>query len=284
MGIVKQGISTEEKNTTAEITAGVAASKAVALGGSGADGAKTVSSSENLTPDTWYEYTTLTINSGQTLGLSAAGRMLLRCTEKVTINGIISVSEKGRQGQSTAGSGENNGGLSSGGGGGGGGNANDGTTGGGSTDTGCGAGGGLGATGANNGGAGATIAVLTDLEYLINSPAKLVFNGGSSGGRGGHSGNNDGGHGGGVLLLIAPEVEIASGGSIVANGESKGIGDANCGGGGGGAGGSILIITKKFTNNGSVTVTKGSGGTGSGTGNTGDGGDGGDGNYKVILV
>jgi len=105
------------------------------LGGSGKDGAKTVASSENLTPDTWYEYDTRTVNSGQTLGLSGAGRMLLRCSGKGTVNGTISGVGKGTAGGaggaggnydsgspgSTGSAGNTNGGLVGGGGGGGGG-------------------------------------------------------------------------------------------------------------------------------------------------------------------
>lgn len=248
----------------------------IGLGGSGADGAKTVAASENITPDTWYEYTTLTVDSGQTLGLSGAGRMLLRCSGKVTVDGTISVVGKGTAGGAAgaggaintvgdAGSagvaGDTNGGLVSGGGGGGGGGASGtfdggaGGVGGVSTDTGCGTAGSAGAAGVaatSDGGAGGVgdkFGILTDIDFFLNNVGKLILNtapgGGGGGGGGGDAGaagkdGGAGGAGGGCVLIIAPEVDVPSGGIISSSGAggSAGTGTAlTRGAGGGGAGG-----------------------------------------------
>ncbi|MCK4826979.1 hypothetical protein KA005_65200, partial [bacterium] len=76
-----EGIQTDLSNTTDGLGAlktDIGNVSGPSVGGSGVDGVKTVASSENISPNMFYEYLTLTIDAGQTLGLSASGRMLLR--------------------------------------------------------------------------------------------------------------------------------------------------------------------------------------------------------------
>jgi len=303
----------------ADIAAIKAKTDLIGLGGSGEDGNKTVAASENIAPAVWHEYQTLTIDAGQTLGLTEAGRMILRCTGKVTINGSISVLGKGSAGGAATacatpgnvGVSENNGGLVSGGGGGGGGGRSvvggqAGGAGGGSSDTGCGAGGagGAPATIGLPGSAGVQFSFIYEVQWLLHAIGKFMANLGSGGGSGGGGGTGTGtcggggkgGNSGGNILIIAPEIEIGAAGSIIAdgdigdNGSPNPAGDAGAGGGGGGgSGGNILLITRKFTNAGAANITAlgRAGGTG-GTSVSGQGGGAGavgkDGVIKVMLV
>ena len=303
------------KNTDGEIRDGVWADKTkpnaadiadiklkIGIGGTGVDGAKHVTTSENIAPDIFHEYTTLTIDEGQTLGLTTNGRMIIRCTGKATINGTIDVSGKG----STSNNAENNGGLSSGGGGGGGGGCldsypcstypgGDGHAGGGSTDDGNGAGGagGVGSGGSEGGGAngsnGTKYQFPYELKYL-QQWSKYLANLPSGGGGGGSSGTHgeSGGNGGGIVCIIAPEVEIGASASIIADGDNGSNGTSYIrGGGGGGAGGIIIIVTKKYTDNGgNFSYSGGTGGSGHTDGGYtgGSGGNGADGFMKVILL
>lgn len=296
------------KNTDAEMRDAVvndatkfAGARLGQVGGSGKDGAKEVTADENLTPDTWYEYTTLTVDSDQTLGLSAAGIMLLSCTDKITINGTISVNGKGKAGGAPgekvdsggggeAGSADNNGGLVGGGGGGGCDNyeSGPGGDGGGSTDTGCGAGGAGGTTNTEDGEPGDNFDIHYNIKYCINALGNLLINLGSGGGGGASNASacgGAGGDGGGSLYIVTPELEIATDGAILADGNDGKTGDGGdygAGGGGAGSGGHIIIQTYKFINNGILSVAGGTGGLSDSNGT--DGGDAGKGNKKVILI
>jgi len=265
----------------------------LSLGGSGVDGAKNVASSENITPETIYQYTTLTVAASQTLGLSGAGRMLIICNDKVTVNGTISVAGKGNVGGALAGAmsvgnpgtTDNSGGLSSGGAGGGGNTFRDGGAGGGSTDTGCGAGGAAGTGSTGTGGSGVKFTEINALNHYLDHELKeFILNTGSGGGSGVDTTvTGKGGNGGGCLVLIAPEITINTGGAILGDGDDgETSGTSNQGGGGGGAGGNILIITNKLTTLGTLTAAGGSGGSVNGDG--GAGGVGGAGNLWVVLV
>jgi hypothetical protein len=99
----------------------------------------------------------------------------------------------------------------------------------------------------------------------------------NSGGGGGGSGG--GGGGGGLFVMISPTITLNAASVINVSGGNGGVGGAggtpttgNCGGGGGGAGGDggnggILVrIYSTLTNNGTDTVSGGTGGTGGAAG------------------
>lgn len=102
---------------------------------------------------------------------------------------------------------------------------------------------------------------------------------------GGGGGGGGSGAPGGILWLCAPHIVVNSGGTLTAAGGNGGNGgnggsgsgasgsNQGGGGGGGGAGGNgglIMLISKSYTNNGTVTVAGGTGGSGgsAGTGAT----------------
>ena len=233
-------------------------------------------------------YTTVTINSGQTLTASAwdgtkNGVLFFRASSTVTVTGSISMAGKGyrygakglsyptqtsgTQGESYGGTGTVSSAANLGAGGGGvRGNPWDGKNAGGG-----GGGGGYGTVGSNglNGsryccssgsdGYGAT----GGSTYGDTALAKLLL--GSGGGGGGMSVNGsggDGGTGGGIVSVNAATLSVT--GTVSANGNngSPGIaGDGAGGGGGGGSGGSIHLTGTNFTLGSSViTSTAGTGG------------------------
>ena len=71
-------------------------------------------------------------------------------------------------------------------------------------------------------------------------------------------------HGGGYIILVGKTITIHNTSTISANGINGGsVGGGSAGGGGGGGGGIIYIgYNDTITNNGTVTVTEGSGGSG----------------------
>ena len=110
----------------------------------------------------------------------------------------------------------------------------------------------------------------------------------SPGGNGGSGGA--GGKGGGMIVIMAKKIIVASGASIISNGDAGTTGSSGqpanpgCGSvwggsggtggsGGGGNGGYIYLVTKDYTNNGTVACAGGAGGGSGGSvgsaGNTG---------------
>lgn len=273
------------------------------LGGSGLDGPKDVTEDENIDPDRWYNYSSLTIAEGVTLGLSAAGKMFLRVAGTVTIDGTISVKGKGSSGGAAVdpdilldgnpGSADNKGGLCGGGGGGGcnftGCDANGGD-GGGSDDDGCGSPG-AGGTGLSpyykHGGPGGAYDFDYDIRHDFDEDWDyFTLNRGPGGGSGGsfaHSNpTGSGGNGGGVVYIEAYKIIVN--GSIIADGdagEDSDSGNAD-GAGGGGAAGTIVLIAREFEFIGTVSADGGAGGSGGAS--SGNGGAGADGIIKTAVV
>ena len=273
------------------------------LGGSGLDGVKNVTEDTEIDPDRWYDYSSLTVAEGATLGLSAPGKMFVRVAGTVTVNGTISVKGKGGLGGAVAASGvsqdgnpgaaESKGGLCGGGGGGGNdgiGALADGGDGGGSEDDGCGAGGAGGAKGASavDGGDGGAFNFDYDIRHDFEEDWDyFALNRGPGGGAGGTSygwqATGAGGNGGSILYLEA--FKIIVNGTITADGDDGLDGNAGGagldGGGGAGAGGSIVLIAREFEFVGTITADGGAGGVG---GDAGEGGAGADGIIKTAVV
>jgi len=261
------------------------------FGGTGADGAKTVSSSEDIAAGA-YNWSSLTINSGQTLGLSSGNYIYAKVTGNVNIIGTIDLSEDGAAGGSAVTDTDGiNGTIGS--------EVSNGTIGAGA----------LGPDGANNAGAGgggggsyfsgedgeesnATAGGHGGYGYPLRRylgdtlpPNTIILpfygaGGGSGGSRqDGYSGK--GGTGGGCLIIeCAGNITVS--GTINVSGEDGGDGTlgspVNVNGGGGGGGSGSIFIYYKGTLSETTPTYNTSGGTGglkSGTG--GDGGDGGDG-------
>lgn len=254
--------------------------------GSGSDGAKTVASSENLVSGE-YHYTDLTVNSGQTLGVSSTyGGLVIRCTGTATIAGIISANSKGgaggTAGLSMAGGHGGDGEL---GGSGGSGGAD------GSYDSGAGGdviirnsfiSGGAAKTTDSGGNAGTSLAATTPAVRSITAFSNGLIPLYAGGGGGGGSGTGDpgaGGRGGGFVIIIADTIDFQSGASITARG-GNGSASVNDGGGGGGGGGVVILAAKTITNEGTITVTGGSGGSGISTYSGGAGGAG----YSTVIT
>lgn len=251
--------------------------------GSGADGAKTVSTSENLASGE-YHYTNLTVNAGQTLGISdTQGFLIIRATGTVTINGTISATGKGAAGGAAGGGGSDPGTvgtIGSGGGSGGGG--------GGYAGAGAGADGGAssqaaGGSGASSGGGGAGNSVLQATKNLILGNMVNISSmpyGAGGGGGGSYTGaGGAGGRGGGVVFIIADTIVVDAAGSVVANG-NDGATTANlAAAGGGGGGGTVILAARSLTVSGTVTASGGAGGADP----AGDGGPGGAGGAGYAL-
>lgn len=267
------------------------------LGGSGIDGVKDVTEDENITPDHWYNYSSLTIAEGTTLGLSAQGKMFVRVAGTVTIDGTISVKGKGSLGgvhtapntSGPPGEADNKGGLCGGGGGGGNDTHNDGSggDGGGSDDDGCGAGGagGIQSLIVKPGANGEAFDFDYDIRHDFDEDWDyFALNRGPGGGAAssftGVTPEASGGNGGGVLYLEAHKIIVN--GAITADGE--GGGDTHGpyeGGGGGGAGGTVVLIAREFEFEGTVSADGGDGGDGF---NYANGGAGADGIIKTVVV
>ena len=236
----------------------------------------------------FYEYSSLTINSGVTWTApawngSVGGILPLMATGTVTITGSISANSRipggaavsgdsygwdGRgwgdpQDQSTTTDGSGGGagirhlaGVYNPSAGGGGGNATAGATSTAKTNPGS----------AGSGGQAAGNSSLT----LLGLPG----GGGSGGGKSGGGTSGAGGYGGGIIVIIASNIVIT--GSIVANGANGGApsctSDACGDGGGGGAGGSVLLKCQTATlGTNKITCSYGSGNTSGSHSNGGNG-------------
>jgi len=240
--------------------------------GDGSDGALTYSSDTNIAPGV-YRCSSLTINSGVTLGLTTRGPLIFLCTGAVDIQGAINVNSRGLPGASPSGASGTNtmygfGAVGGSGGGGGGGGASGGA-GGQSLLT---SGGGGGASGNNNGGAGATPAAVVQALARLSA---IVW-GGAGGGSGGQDtgAGGAGGSGGGFVAIAADTISFT--GSITANGGNGGNGSGGFAGGGGGGGGGVVVMSARSypANTGTITANGGSGGADPGV-NGGGGGAGG---------
>ena len=260
--------------------------------GDGSDGAKVIAASENLNPANQYNYTTLTLNVGQTLGLSSVNTpLIVNCAGDVTINGTIDLDADGGAGGASPGTGTNTAGnvgvdghsllttvlvcggggapagAAAGGGGGGGGGASmlgDGTIGSGSGE---------------EGAAG----VKSEGFELVSSLLRGVCcgGGGSSGGLGANSGTaGAGGAGGGAMVLsISGNLTFGAASTITADGVvgANGSGSDEGGGGGGGGGTVLIMVTGSITDGGvTLTATAGAGGTANDNGGGGKAG-------KIII-
>jgi hypothetical protein len=109
------------------------------------------------------------------------------------------------------------------------------------------------------------------------SGGAAFFQGGAGGGAGGGNGGTNlgggGGAGGGHMVLCSPKIFMAPGSIIsVAGGNGGNAVSGNSGGGGGGGGGLLSFITQTLTENGTVVLSGGTGGTGTGTGAAGTAG------------
>lgn len=281
-------------NSSGLINAGILTS---GFGGTGADGAKTISASENLDAASANyvvkNYTSLTINAGQTWTLINRGTTYgtlvhIKITGNLIVNGTINfsgatsgfkggafclVNPNGENG--TAGSPASMSSKSGNGGNGGASYASVGTTGG--TGTG-------NTTQVANHSSKLPFYAATDLniKYL---PGKtlLAFCGGSGGTGGSVAGGTGGGVGGdgGAGLIIEVIGTVTFGASSVINlsggaGGTGGTGDGSFGEGGGGGGGGgigVIVYNGALTDSGlTKTVTGGSGGAGGGTGGAGGAG------------
>lgn len=255
--------------------------------GTNVDGAKAVTASENLTSGE-YHYTSLSVSSGQTLGVSESsdGFLLLRVDGDVTIDGTISLDGKGSAGGAAPGASlpGNNGSDAYGGasgGGGGGSNSDIGGNGGASLfNNGMSLAGGAGGSATANGSIGTAVSQIIEngLIGTFGQIHKLNGAGGGSGAGGSTTDGGAGGDGGGTVIIIAKSITIGAAGVITCDGAAgSAAAGTNGGAGGGGGGGIVILIAYEITNNGAITVTGGAGGADPGTG--GAGGDGGAGKF-----
>ncbi len=278
------------------------------FGGTGADGAKTVSSSENIDFDSANvavkNYTTLTINASQVLGATnvpaTGGVMWLKVSGDCVISGKIDIGGKGGAGgaggltggvRGTSGTAGYKSGIFDD-------NAHYGT--GGSSDGGNGDGGGGGAhqSAGSNGGNSSTqaapgvggVAILTYDEHVDQDLKAIFFVCGSGAGGGGADGDTleDGGAGGagaGVLILeVAGNLTFGASSTLDADGDNgaDGIAGGDTGGGGGGSGGQIYVLYNGTLTDGGVSTDVGGGTGGAKVGNGGNGGAGGAGDYYIV--
>ena len=265
--------------------------------GSGNDGAKTISSSENLAKGE-YHYTSLTINTGQTLGVSNSdsGFLILRVQGTVILNntGSIDLDAKGGAGGSSSSASDGGAGeVGFGGGSGGGGGCSlsyDGGLGGDSevrSQLVSGGSKGVYVSGSGtDGGNGVSVnlkmrrAIENGFEFDVYKP-----HGGGGGGAGSNAGSQIGKNGGGGIIIIADTIILDVNATIKCNGGDGGDSDGggNVGGGGGGGGGVVILAANTITNNGTVTVAGGAAGTNL-SGASSAGGAGGAGLFLEILL
>jgi len=255
--------------------------------GSESDGSVTISSNTNISAGE-YHYSSLTIDSGRTLGISdTSGYLIIRCTGTVIIAGTISANGKGSSGaaQNTGTTGSVGGGGSGGGSGAAGGGddvSNAGGSGGATTTRLSSVAGGVGDQGTGNN--GSTVSNIIKNILLANVPSSLYILSGAGGGSGGRrlGYGGAGGAGGGSVIIIADTIDFQTGAALTSTGSNGSNGSSNSGGGGGGAGGSIMLFANTITNDGTVTITGGSGGSGAGGGDSG--GTGGSGYFSATSL
>jgi hypothetical protein len=188
------------------------------------------------------QYSTVTINSGQTLTGSAwdgskGGIVAFLCNGAITVPGSINVDGKGFRGHNSSHLGA--------------GTQGEGTSGSGSQSTSAngnaGGGGPAGGTATASGGSGGHVAVGAAGSGstgggIVGNTGLTTINFGGAGGSGGTQGgsaNPYGGNGGGIVILIGKTITIT--GSIISTGAFGDVHGDNQGAGGGGAGGSILL-------------------------------------------
>jgi hypothetical protein len=284
------------------------------LYGDGSDGAKLISSSENLNPGGEFEYTTFTLDAGQTMSVTAVNDpLIIKATGDVTINGTIDLNAKGGAG-GTGGAGATTDGAGT--------NGTAGTAGasivsgivcpagalgaggaGGGANPGAGGGGGAsifttGGTGSGTGGgAGGTKPDAALLAWLSNISRNVICGGGGGGGGGGaeFSGSGDGGTGGvggegggAMAMFVGGNLTLGASSVIRCNGV-QGTAAANVAGydggdGGSGAGGTVLILVRGTITNGGVTATAAGGAAQDGAGSGGTGGAGGNGRVLIYSL
>lgn len=273
--------------------------------GDGSDGAVTWSVSTNLNPATEKQYTTATLDSGQTLSVSSVNTpLVIHNTGDVTINGTVDLNGKGggggtgTSGAGTGGNGTAGNSIVSGwtnGAGTGASNSSD--PGGGGAGASWDADGGAAATGGTEGTPGTKLD--SDKYAFLSSILRgAVCGGGGGGGSANNSGGagnaGAGGAGGGALVwCIGGNLTLGASSIIRANGDNGTAGSGTAaasgqtaGGGGGGGGGMILVLVAGTITNSGVTVsaTGGTGGNGHSNGSGNSGFKGGDSvNGKVII-
>ncbi len=266
------------------------------FGGSGRDGAKTVTGDENLASGI-YEYTSLTINNTFTLGCSDAtnaclvilvsGDITLGTSSKISVNGkgaaagaavaALAAGNPGTQGGFPYGSTKKDEMMNCLGGAGGAGGG-DGTRLGGDGG-GAGAEGGIGAT-SGTGDVGTATSAWKRISRIFGNKDSLFESFGAGGGSGASDGtaaSGAGGNGGGFIYIeCAGTVTLGTSAVISANGTNGSNGAAGGGvrGGGGGGGGGVVILRYREGTDpyAKVTTTAGTGGTGVGGGATGGAG------------
>lgn len=268
------------------------------FGGDGTDGALAVAGATNLNLDQVYQYSSVTVDAGQTLSTGGSnGVMILLVQGDCDINGTINLSAKGTAGGAGGAPGaigvagtnydsNYNTYMTAGGG-----CAAPPAVGAASTTaykflnsghwfrrniiSGTGGGGGMGGGPGGGGGGGAS---------FINAGAVGVA--GQVGGVPPNFAGGAGGAGGACLYIeVAGDLTIGAAGLVDASGENgvAGTGGAGRGGGGGGGGGAgniIILVKGTITNNGATDITGGAGGAGGAFG----GGAGGVGGAGLLVL
>jgi hypothetical protein len=230
------------------------------FGGSGIDGAVTISS--NTTKSTVFQYNATTFQINNSCQLDLQCDSVINASSSVTIgqgsSGAIRVLPKyigGLTNLAQNGQGPQAGSAD------------------GSRTTGYGGGGGANyGAGGDGGGPGATV---PRGGYVVNGTINSC---GSGGGAGSGPNGGAGGYGGGRLTICAADViTIAAGATITAESIIVGaVATGSSGGGGGGAGGTVFLASQTgITNSGTIFVRGSVGGNGAGTGGGGGGGGGG---------
>ncbi len=241
--------------------------------GTGADGAFHATNNVSL-PGGTYNYTTFTIDAGMTVAVTGNQPLIIKCTGKVLIDGILDASGgNGGSGITSVSGGAPGIGVAGGHDGGAGiilGTAAPGLNGtgpgaGGFGDVwGGGGGGGYGAAGqfgtGYNGGPIGPGGPQYGVNYLVNYDGG---SGGGSGSGGNNCGSGGGGAGGGIILIRSCDtIQVTGSGVISANGGHGGSdGAGSCGGGGGGSGGTIWLASPTMIQDGNLQAFGGLGGS-----------------------
>ena len=234
------------------------------LFGDGTDGDVILTSgTTQLDPYQIKQYRNLQINNGAILGCNASPAvMIIFVSQNMLVSGVLTVAHQG----------------AAGGAGGVGGVGSPGTS---NANGYCGAGGdgGAAAAGFGAGIGGSTIAShgapgnaitekdVAEFRLLPSKRENFILSWGAGGGGGGSATDNggNGGQGGGGIVIFAQGLVVDTTGIITAsaeNGHPEVGSGADAGGGGGGGGGFIYIVTKSYSNQGSITASGGTGGAG----------------------